>query len=101
LTMRLAGPYPRRASLEAGGHGEEDLGGLEGTDALIWAATRNDGPMADLLLRAASPRTKVPTVSPLLRRTKPFIGNPFPRRTGLFVADRPIRPADLLRTAPP
>jgi cytohesin len=34
--------------------GEEDLGGAEGTDALIWAATRNDGQMADLLLRAGA-----------------------------------------------
>ena len=34
--------------------GEEDLGGVEGTDALIWAATRNDGQMADLLLRAGA-----------------------------------------------
>jgi uncharacterized protein len=34
--------------------GEEGLGGAEGTDALIWAATRNDAQMADLLLRAGA-----------------------------------------------
>ena len=37
-----------------GKRGEEDLGGAEGTDALIWAATRNDAQMADLLLRAGA-----------------------------------------------
>lgn len=36
------------------GRAKEDVAGAEGTDALIWAASRNDVEMADLLLRAGA-----------------------------------------------
>jgi ankyrin repeat protein len=36
------------------GHAKKDVAGPEGTAALVWAATRNDLAMADLLLRAGA-----------------------------------------------
>jgi len=33
---------------------KEDVAGIDGTDALVWAATHNDLPMADLLLHAGA-----------------------------------------------
>jgi len=38
------------------GHAKDAVAGAEGTAALVWAATRNDLAMADLLLRAGAER---------------------------------------------